>query len=123
MVFGLLNGYSIVIKLNLPLNEGDKLSVSHFKIKYKFQDEEGDENDFLLSEVHREPTGDIYLILRDIVDEELGEPSTSHHTSYIRDIRGVYDKHVVIDYDIDVEDVIDMTLKVTDIVKDIFSSL
>ena len=77
----------------------------------------------MLSEVHREPNGDIYLILRDIVDEELGELSTSHHTSYIRDIRGVYDKNIVIDYDIDVEDIIDMTLKVTDIVKDIFSSL
>lgn len=123
LVFGLLNGYSIVAKLNLPLKDGDKIAVDHFKIKYKFQDEEGDENDFLLSEVHREPNGDIYLILRDIVDEELGEPSTSHHTSYIRDIRGVYDKNIVIDYDIDVEDVIDMTLKVTDIVKDIFSSL
>ena len=123
LVFGLLNGYSIVAKLNLPLKGGDKLAVDHFKIKYKFQDEEGDENDFLLSEVHREPNGDIYLILRDIVDEELGEPSASHHTSYIRDIRGVYDKNIVIDYDIDVEDVIDMTLKVTEIVKDIFSSL
>lgn len=123
LVFGLLNGYSIVAKLNLPLKDGDKIAVDHFKIKYKFQDEEGDENDFLLSEVHRDPNGDIYLILRDIVDEELGEPSTSHHTSYIRDIRGIYEKNIVIDYDIDVEDVIDMTLKVTDIVKDIFSSL
>ena len=123
LVFGLLNGYSIVAKLNLPLKDGDKLTVDHFKIKYKFQDEEGDENDFLLSEIHREPNGDIYLILRDIVDEELGEPSASHHTSYIRDIRSVYDKNIVIDYDIDVEDIIDMTLKVTDIAKDIFSSL
>lgn len=123
IVFGLLNGYSIVVKLNLPLKDGDKLAVDHFKIKYKFQDEEGDENDFLLSEIHREPNGDIYLILRDIVDEELGEPSASRHTSYIRDIRSVYDKNIVIDYDIDIEDIIDMTLKVTDIVKDIFSSL
>lgn len=123
LVFGLLNGYSIVAKLYLPLKDVDKLAVDHFKIKYKFQDEEDNENDFLLSEVHREPTGDIYLILRDIVDEELGEPSTSRHTSYIRDIRSVYEKNIVIDYDIDVEDVIDMTLKVTDIVKDIFSFL
>ena len=121
LVFGLLNEYSIAAKLNLPLKDGDKLSVDHFELRYKFIDDDDDENDYLLSEFYIDPDKGIYSILWDVLDDESDKSPTPHYALNVKDIEDIYRENVVIDYDIDVEDVINATVKVADIVKDMFS--